>query len=304
VLTLAGGAAAEERIAFESTTPRGYVPFARGEHGDKAQVFGLLFLPDGAARVPAMVIAHGSGGVSTEREDWWAEQLVKLGVAAFVVDSFTPRGITSTATDQSQLHTTANVADALAALRLLAQHPRIDPQRIGVMGFSKGGQVALYTALEPYRHAVIADDTRFALHIPLYPYCNDWPVSAHVTGAPILMLLGGKDDYTPAAPCQDYAAWFRTAGAAVTVTVYPDAYHHFDAGALPRYYANLVTGRNCNGLYDLDAFALKRRDTGETVPPDYFRSCLSRGATLGVNGEARRRAPQDVRAFIASVFKL
>ncbi len=267
-------------------------------------MFGLLFLPDGTARVPAMVIAHGSGGVSTEREDWWAEQMVKLGVAGFVVDSFTPRGITSTATDQSQLHTTANVADALAALRLLAQHPRIDPQRIGVMGFSKGGQVALYTALDPLRRVVIADETRFALHIPLYPYCNDWPASAHVTGAPILMLLGGKDDYTPAAPCQDYAAWFRTKGVAVTVTVDPDAYHGFETSRQPRYNASLVTGRNCNGLYDLDAFALKRRDTGETVTGDYFRSCTSRGATFGGDGEARRRAPQDVRAFIASVFRL
>src|SRR6185436_13242520 len=133
-------------------------------------------------------------------------RLVKAGIAAFVVDSFTPRSIRQTATDQSQLSTAANVADALAALRLLATHPRLDPARIGVMGFSKGGQVALYTALEPFRKAVIADATRFAAHIPLYPYCNDWPVAAQLDGAPILMLLGGKDDYTPAAPCQDYAA--------------------------------------------------------------------------------------------------
>ena len=31
----------------------------------------------------------------------------------------------------------ANLADALAALKLLATHPRIDPARIGVMGFSR-----------------------------------------------------------------------------------------------------------------------------------------------------------------------
>jgi dienelactone hydrolase len=304
VAALAGGAAAEERIDFDSATPRGYLALARRELGDKVGVFGTLRLPEADGRVPAMVIAHGSGGVSVEREFWWADQLVKIGVAGFVVDSFAPRHIVSTATDQSQLPTAANVADALAALRRLAAHPRIDPQRIGVMGFSKGGQVALYTALEPFRRAIIADQTRFALHIPLYPYCNDWPVSQHVTGAPILMLLGGCDDYTPAAPCQDYAAWFRDRGAAATVVVYPDAYHGFDTSRPPRYIQNLVTGRNCSGEYDLDRLSLRNRVTGEPVTADCFRGCLGRGATFGGDGEAQRRAPDDVRAFVKSVFKL
>jgi dienelactone hydrolase len=91
-----------------------------------------------------MVIAHGSAGVDT-RETAWADRLGALGLATFVVDSFTPRNVRETATDQARLPTAANVADALAALRLLATHPRIDPDRIGIIGFSKGGQVALYT---------------------------------------------------------------------------------------------------------------------------------------------------------------
>jgi dienelactone hydrolase len=306
LLAPTGGVAAQEsvKITFDSVTPRGYLALARGELGDKVTVFGTLRLPEGSARVPAMVIAHGSAGVSVEREFWWADQMVKIGVAGFVVDSFAPRHIVQTATDQSQLSTVANVADALAALRLLAAHPRIDPQRIGVMGFSKGGQVALYTALEPYRRAMVADDTRFALHVPLYPYCNDWPVAEHVTGAPLLLLLGGRDDYTPAAPCQDYAAWFRTKGAAATVIVYPDAYHDFDSSRAPRYVRDVVTGRGCHGEYDLDHFTLRNRSSGEAVDADYFRHCLSRGATLGGDGEAQRRAPGDVRAFLTSVFKL
>jgi dienelactone hydrolase len=113
--------------------------------------------------------------------------------------------------------TAANVADALAALRLLATHPRIDPERIGVIGFSKGGQVALYTALEPFRRAIIDDDRRFAAHVALYPYCNDWYQAERIDGAPMLLLLGGRDDYTPAEPCRGYAEWFRSAGADTSV---------------------------------------------------------------------------------------
>ncbi|HET8533473.1 MAG TPA: dienelactone hydrolase family protein [Methylomirabilota bacterium] len=87
------------------------------------------------------MIAHGSGGVDT-REAAWADRLGALGFSTFVVDSFTPRNVRETATDQARLPTAANVADAMAALRLLATHPRIDPDRIGIVGFSKGGQVA------------------------------------------------------------------------------------------------------------------------------------------------------------------
>jgi dienelactone hydrolase len=132
-----------------------------------------------------MVIAHGSAGVET-REGAWADRLNALGLATFVVDSFTPRGVRETASDQTRVPTAANVADALAALRLLATHPRIDPERIGVIGFSKGGQVALYTALEPFRRAVVDDDRHFAAHVALYPYCNDWYQAERIDGAPML----------------------------------------------------------------------------------------------------------------------
>ncbi len=162
VATLADGRPG--RIQFESQTPAGYFALARRVAAPKVVVFGTLRLPrEGSGRVPAMVIAHGSAGVDA-REAAWADRLTALGLVTFVVDSFTPRNVRETATDQGRLPTAATVADALAALRLLGTHPRIDPERIGVIGFSKGGQVALYTALEPFRRAVIADDRRFAAH--------------------------------------------------------------------------------------------------------------------------------------------
>lgn len=296
------------KIHFESLTPAGYFQLLRRAVTQKTIIFGTLSLPAGTAgRAPAMVIAHGSGGVTDAREFWWAEQLNAVGVAAFVVDSFTPRGIRETATDQSQLSTAANLADALVALKLLATHPRIDPARIGVMGFSRGGIVAELAALEPYRRAVIDDATRFALHIPLYPYCNDWHVSARVTGAPLLFLLGGSDDYTPPEPCRAYAQWFESHGAPATVVVYPNAYHGFDGERAPFYYPRLVTGRKCDGTIDIDRFTVAIRATGQDITAtarDYYRTCLGTGATVGGNSEARRRAQDDVKAFLKSVFKM
>jgi dienelactone hydrolase len=238
---------------------------------------------DAAARVPAMVIAHGSAGVDV-REMGWADRLGSLGLATFVVDSFTPRNVRETATDQA----------------------RIDGDRIGVIGFSKGGQVALYTALEPFRRAIIDDDRRFAAHVALYPYCSDWYTAAHVTGAPLLFLLGGRDDYTPAEACRGYAEWFKTAGAETTVVTYASSYHDFDAERSPRYERALVTGRGCDMAVDLDQFTVARRGTGEDITASagqYGRNCLSRGATIGGDAEARRRAPEDVAAFLRRVLK-
>jgi dienelactone hydrolase len=305
VTSLADGRAG--KIHFASQTPAGYFALARRESNQKVVVFGTLRLPPpSAGRVPAMVIAHGSAGVD-QRESWWAETLTKLGMATFVVDSFNPRGVRQTSTDQSQLSTAANVADALAALRLLSTHPRIDPQRVGVIGFSKGGQVALYSALEPFRRAVIDDDARFAAHVALYPYCSDWYIAARVTGAPMLLLLGGRDDYTPAEACRGYAEWFKSAGADAAVMVYPNAYHDFDDTGRPRFDRTLVTGKHCDGLVDLDQFTAKIRSTGQDVTESagrYFRECLTRGATVGGDAEARRRAPEDVAAFLRRVFGL
>ena len=296
------------KIYFESPTPAGFFALAKREGLAKTVIFGTLVLPKKATGpVPAMVIAHGSGGVSNDREFWWADHLSDMGVAAFVVDSFTPRNIRETATDQTQLSTAANVADALVALRLLATHPKLDRQRIGVMGFSKGGQVALYTALEPFRRAIIADQTRFAAHAPLYPGCNSWQVSDQVTGAPMLMLLGGQDNYTPPGPCQEYAQWFKAKNTDVAVIVYPNAFHGFDSFRPPVHAKNVVTGAGCNFNADLDQFVVTIRATGEDITRtigNYARTCVGKGAMVGGDSEGRKKSPEDVKAFLKKVFAL
>jgi hypothetical protein len=55
---------------------------------------------------------------------------------------------------------------------------------------------------------------------------------------------------------------------------------------------------------DLDHFTVKLRSSGEDITASagrYARECLGRGATFGGDAEARRRAPEDVAAFLRQV---
>src|ERR1051326_8486769 len=66
-------------------------------NGKRDTIAGELRIPRrGTDRLPAMVIVHGSGGI-LGNEDHWAQELNNLGVATFMLDGFTGRGISSAA---------------------------------------------------------------------------------------------------------------------------------------------------------------------------------------------------------------
>jgi len=67
----------------------------------------------------------------------------RLLPAVLSIDSFGPRGVSSTVEDQRQVPSAADVADAFAALRLLSTHPQVDASRIAVMDFSRSGAAVM-----------------------------------------------------------------------------------------------------------------------------------------------------------------
>ncbi len=306
LLCITGTAEAGDWVDFASTTPAGPSELMAGR-GAPAVIRGRLSLPGppGSPR-GVIVIMHGSGGILEGREDAWSERVNSWGIGSFVIDSFGPRGIGSTGDDQSRLPLAASVADALNAFRLLARYPDVDPQRIGIMGFSKGGQVALYTALEPFRRAVLADGERFALHIALYASCSIPYKANAVTGAPLLLLLGGADDYTPAAHCERYADWFLAKGAPVSKIVHPGAHHGFDMPQPPRRLPRVQSARGCGLDIELEPVAGRRWD-GTEVPADlipaYLLGCMQRGATFGGDpgalGDSIEQVGKAAREFLA-----
>jgi hypothetical protein len=78
--------------------------FLTGDKSGKAAVIaGELRLPQGASgRLPAVVLMHGSGGAGP-REEFWSKTFNEMGIASFLVDSFSGRGLTSVSANQAML---------------------------------------------------------------------------------------------------------------------------------------------------------------------------------------------------------
>jgi dienelactone hydrolase len=69
--------------------------------------------------------------------------------------------------------------------------------------------------------------------------------------APLLVLIGALDDWTPAVPCVAIVERARAAGAPIAIRVYPGAHHSFDAPATPVRYRpevrNHTKADGCSG---------------------------------------------------------
>ena len=241
------------RIEFQSITPQSIWTYARRNLTDTKNVvvWGDLLMPKNASdKIPALVLSHGSSGVSPYAYDVWASKMNAAGVAIFIVDSFKPRNISSSAEDQSVLSPAANVADALNALRVLATHPQIDAQRIYHIGFSRGGSTAFYTAWPMYQRPVNTNGAKFAGHIPVYPgNCNiRYRADNDKATAPIFMAAADREyeDWQDSAVCERYAKELAAAGQPITYKEYPGTAHGWDGRSKFFYFNNGTTAKPCD----------------------------------------------------------
>jgi hypothetical protein len=104
-----------------------------------------------------------------------------MGISTFVIDGFSGRGLTAVGPNQALLGRLNFILDIYRALDILAKHPRVDPERIALMGFSRGGQAALYASLVSKNSGInpahSLPDTFRSIRIarPAMPPIPKWP---------------------------------------------------------------------------------------------------------------------------------
>ena len=169
-------------------------------------------------------------------------------------DSFGSRGlrdVCQTRYRDRSVDVAQRVQDARAALAWLAAQPQVDARRIGVLGWSNGATTTL-NLLEQRRTHPEPGEPAIAGAAVFYPGCG--PLAkrqAVLEAAPLLILLGALDDWTPAQPCVDFARSLqaRSGGSDITVQVYDNSYHGFDGTAPVRLRADVPNGTSPEGVH-------------------------------------------------------
>jgi dienelactone hydrolase len=303
VESYAAEAAKIELYLLQTTTLTDEQFLTGARDGQPTTIAGELRLPRaGTERFPAMIIVHGSGGI-VGGDDRWSRELNEMGIATFLLDGFTGRGIVRVTDDQTQLGNLTMINDAYRALELLAKHPRVDATRIGVIGGSRGARVALYTSLKRFQRMYAAPGTQFAVYLALHSGCYTTYVDdTDVADQPIRLFHGTADDLGSIESCRSYVERLQRAGKDVALTEYVGALHAFDNPVLPanRQLPEIrVSGRAC-ALYEDNRGRILNRETDE--PFGWDDRCVQRGGSMGYDPGSHAKVIDDVKAVLKRVF--
>ncbi len=206
-------------------------------------------------RRPAIIALHGCSGLYNNRGrfdhryTFYAERWNAAGWHVAAPDSFGSRGqgsICAQTAQERSIKVTHRSDDVLRTAAWLTARDDVDPQRIAVVGWSHGAM----TALEVVNRSLWPSQPPAAI-VTYYPGCGGWKRRAIVQpAAPVLMLLGEADDWTPAAPCKDLAERFQsTHPGVVSFHAYADGHHGFDSRARVRFRPDIPAGAGKRGVH-------------------------------------------------------
>jgi dienelactone hydrolase len=194
--------------------------------------------PPASSQGAAAVIAlHGCDGLPADRSrlsyprSRYVKMLHDAGAGVLYVDSFGPRGEQSICAQKlvQRAITEANRRlDVIGALQWLALQPGVDAHRLGVLGWSHGGQAVL-AAADASSEAVRTAAVKPAALVAFYPGCSAFDrVASYDLVAPLLVMIGELDNWTPAAPCRRLTQHLAGGAQPVRYVEYEGSYHAFD----------------------------------------------------------------------------
>ncbi|SHG38643.1 alpha/beta hydrolase [Massilia sp. CF038] len=183
----------------------------------------VIVVPGGGHRILVMV----NEGVAA------AKALNRFGVTAFVLKYRLARDGDAGYTIEG--HGAADLRRAVRLVRANATQYGIDPKRLGVMGFSAGGELVALVADNPAPPASGADlvertSARPDFQVLVYPGPLGSPARA-IEGAPPAFIVAGAVDKCCAPPAIGLYQQLVGAGVSAELHLYADTDHAFNMGA-------------------------------------------------------------------------
>lgn len=210
----------------------------------KAREGTLIFPISDKKKLPAVVMVHGTAGPDA-RYSFHTRKLLDRGIAVFQTDFKT--GIYSNAGNRPKGLGRSILPLAADILKRLRKHPRIEPTKIGLMGYSLGGYVTMKAFPASFRNYMknlgdLEGADGFAAHVAYYPQCkngfNDfdlakWAKKDEVrkvfAGGPMLVIAGTEDSYGDGKDCPIYVKKPKAYKSDhLTLMMMEGAHHGFD----------------------------------------------------------------------------
>lgn len=205
-LAAAAGASGQQAVTFPSGQSAGQ---------------GLLYLPQGEGRHPALVVIHEWWGLN----DWIkqeAQRYAAMGYVVLAVDLY--HGKIADTSDMAHelsrgLPQDQGVRDLTAAVKYLESREDVKRRRIGAVGWCMGGGYALQLAMaSPQLRAVAVNYGSLATD----------RASLRRIHAAVLGNFGGLDRGIPPESVHAFELTMQGLGKPANIRIYPDAGHAFE----------------------------------------------------------------------------
>jgi dipeptidyl aminopeptidase/acylaminoacyl peptidase len=228
---------------------------------DNYQLVGILHAPEIAPdKMPAVLFLHGFTGTKVEPHRIFVKAARALMKRGFAVLRFDFRGCGDSGGECEDVTVSGEIADARKALEFLRSQPRVDADRIAIVGLSMGGAIACHVvAREPnvkslVLWAPVADGPAILQRIATpaavggllangFADHNGWRVSMKLVeefqamqpvhelakaSCPVLLLHGEKDETVPVEQSELYEKIFAGGSRKFKKHIIKDSPHTFD----------------------------------------------------------------------------
>jgi dienelactone hydrolase len=263
-----------------------------------------LFIPRGGKKPSSVVIlVPGSGGVNPAMLVH-AEKLTDAGIAAFVLDPFTGRGVEDTIAVQQQFSFAASTWDVFAAMKVLNRLPEIDPQRIGAMGYSRGGIAVIQSAMAHVATPSLGGLPPLRAVLAGWPWCGFQFADPMIGNTALRIIVADHDEWASVVQCQAYFNAISARSKNASFRIVRNAHHGFGYGMPEKQWPEAMKAMHAPVVYFNDQGVMLDIWSGEPKPGlddhaivSQLASYITRGVTVGSKDGQMADFMQDLTNF-------